>query len=169
MTYLDEAAVELVAGYPKFEDGRVDYSRAKVSYCLNCVAVAGDEVLLTVRSERVNIYPGAVSGVSGYVDRPDLAVEEQARIELDEEVGAPEAKITAGEMMVQVDERLGREWRIFPVLAEFDEKFVPKLNWENQAAEWYKIEEAREMELMPGFAEILEEALKLRREVKNER
>lgn len=161
---MDEIIIK-TANYPRFADGRIDYSSERVCFALNCVVVCGDEILLTRRSQDVLAYPGTLNGISGFIDRTDLSIEEQARIELQEEVCAPldlVEKMLVSEPFVQVDEGIGREWHVYAVLVEFKEKFTPKLNWENKEVGWYKISEAKELELMKGFRETLDKALSLR-------
>ena len=48
---------DLTADYPRFEDGRVNYTDERVCFVLNCVVVSGDQVLLTKRSSEVIAYP----------------------------------------------------------------------------------------------------------------
>ena len=48
---------DLTANYPRFEDGRINYTDERVCFVLNCVVVSGDQVLLTKRSAEVIAYP----------------------------------------------------------------------------------------------------------------
>lgn len=151
--------------YPKFDDGRIDYSKERICFVLNCVVVSGDMVLLTRRGADVIAYPNMINGISGFIDRTDLSIEDLARDELADELNAPLTKIkrfVPSTPFVQVDDSINREWHVVAILVEFVETFAPKLNWENKSAQWYKIEEARKLDLMPGFRETLETALKLR-------
>jgi len=166
-TCLSQSDQKLLSKYPKFSDGRVDYTNKRICYCLNCTAICDDEVLLTLRSEDVMAYPNTINGISGFIDQPSLSINETARIELDEELCAPkDAKITVGKMLIQVDEELNREWRVFPVLVEFDKKFIPKTNWENKTAKWYKINDVKNLKLMPGFLATFSVALRLQKDAK---
>ena len=45
---------DLTADYPRFEDGRINYTDERVCFVLNCVVVSGDQVLLTKRSARLS-------------------------------------------------------------------------------------------------------------------
>lgn len=156
---------QLTADYPKFEDGRIDYTNERVCFVLNCVVVSGSEVLLTERSSNVIAYPDTINGISGFIDRVDVSIEEQARTELSEELQAPLSQIERLEVhapMIQVDQVINREWHVCVVLVEFRSKFRPETNWENKSAKWYKITEATELELMPGFDETLKVALAMR-------
>lgn len=160
-----EQLSQTTKSYPRFPDGRIDYSNERVCFVLNCVVVCGAKVLLTKRGSEVIAYPNTINGISGFIDRTDISVESQAKIELDEELRAPLSQITKlviSEPFVQIDEKINREWHVFAVLVEYAETFQPKTNWENKSAEWYDIAAAKEMELMPGFRETLSKALSLR-------
>lgn len=151
--------------YPRFDDGRIDYTNEKVCFVLNCVVIYGDEILMTKRSADVIAYPNTLNGVSGFIDRTDLDIEELAKNELREELNAPIEKIIKfkiSQPFIQIDESINREWHVFAVLAEFSEQFIPKINWENKSAEWFKIDDLKTMSLMPGFKETLDIALSLR-------
>jgi hypothetical protein len=161
MTYLDSAAKKLLSGYPQFDDGRVDYTRERVCYALNCTVFCNNEILLTRRSAKVIAYPGTLNGVSGFIDRLDLPIEEMTQNELAEELDQTADKVIVGKMIIQIDESINREWRVYPVLAIFNKKFTPKTNWENTSAEWYDINEIKTLNLMPGSREAMTEALSL--------
>lgn len=162
MSYTDMEIFEKTKSYPRFADGRIDYTNERVCYALNCIVVCGNEVLLARRGWDVIAYPGTINGISGFIDRTDISVEEQASIELREEVQAPLdklARLIVCGPIVQTDEAINREWHVYPVLAEFSEKFEPEINWENKEASWHTVTEAKKLELMPGFREVLEIAL----------
>src|SRR3989344_3218221 len=149
--------------YPRFADGRIDYSKERVCFVLNCVVLYADKVLLTKRSADVIAYPNTINGISGFIDKTYMSIQDLARNELVEEVGAPIEtikKLVVSRSFIQIDNNINREWHIVAVLVEFSSIFDPKVNWENKSAQWYKIEEATEMALMPGFSETLDIALK---------
>lgn len=151
--------------YPRFPDGRIDYSKERTCFVLNCVVISGSKILLTKRSADVIAYPNTINGISGFIDRTDISIERQAHIELIEELEAPTESIIylkVSEPFIQIDNSINREWHVYAVLVEFPELFVPQTNWENKSAEWYEIDTAKEMELMPGFQETLSTALTLR-------
>lgn len=163
-TFLDEDARKILAKYSKFDDGRIDYTSEKICYVVNCSIVSGNEILLTKRSEKVGFYPNTWNGISGFYDELEKSVEEIVAKELCEELSAPEDyEIKVGEMFTQKDEEIGREWRVFPVLAESREKFEPRINWENKSAKWTKIASAKRMKLMPNYGETMRRALELRK------
>lgn len=155
---------EITRQYPRFKDGRIDYSDRRVCFVVNCVVVCSQKVLLTKRSEKVGTYPGTINGISGYLDRTDVSVDGQVITELREEINAPLEHLVSlkiGDEVIQYDESINREWHVFPALAVFDRMFTPKVNWENKNAKWYEIQTAKKMRLMPGFYETLELSLSL--------
>lgn len=156
---------KLTQQYDRFDDGRIDYTNERVCYVLNCVVVHADSILLTRRSADVIAYPNTLNGISGFIDRTDMTLEAIARNELSEELQMPEElieNIIVSDPIIQVDESINREWHVFVVLVEVSEEFIPTTNWENKSAQWYSINEALRMELMPGFAATMQKALALR-------
>ncbi len=151
----------MTEGYPRFADGRVDYTHARACPVVNCTVVYDDEVLLTYRSADVIAYPETWNGISGFIDRIQ-PLEDVVRDELAEEVGivaADIAKITIRDKMVQVDEAIDREWHVFPVLVELKRKPEIRTNWENKEAKWVKRSEVLGLELMPFYAETFRVAI----------
>jgi isopentenyldiphosphate isomerase len=151
--------------YPRFEDGRIDYTDERVCFVLNCVIVYKDQVLLTKRSADVIAYPNTINGVSGFIDQTDISIEDLARNELSEELEAPLNKLTkliVSQPFIQNDPDINREWHVYAVLVEFSKKFQPKTNWENKTAKWFDITSIHEMQLMRGFPETVNIALSLK-------
>lgn len=151
--------------YPKFEDGRIDYTNERVCFVLNCVVVVGDEVLLTKRGADVIAYPNTINGISGFIDKTDRSIEQQIKDELIEELNAPLdtlVRLSIAEPIIQIDELINRKWHVFVALAEFESKFEPKINWENKSANWHAIESVKGIALMPGFDETFALALRMR-------
>ena len=148
--------------YPKFDDGRIDYTNERVCFVLNCVVVSGNKVLLTKRSANVIAYPNSINGISGFIDRADINIEEQVKNELIEELSAPISDIISLKIfdpIIQIDEEIDREWHVFGGLAVFKDIFEPKTNWENKSAKWYEISDLENVELMFGFEQILNTSL----------
>ena len=156
---------DLTADYPRFEDGRVNYTDERVCFVLNCVVVSGDQVLLTKRSSEVIAYPELVNGISGFIDNPNLSIEDIAYGELAEEIGISGQHIInmkLSQPFVQIDQQLDREWHVIAILVELASTVTPRLNWENKSAAWFNLEEVPKMKLMPGFAETVGAALAMR-------
>lgn len=144
--------------YPRFADGRIDYTQARVCPVVNCTVMYGDEVLLTFRSAEVIAYPETWSGVSGFVDviQP---LEKTVLTELEEEVGIAEEhveELVVFDKIVQADEALGREWHVFPAYARLQYKPEIRTNWENKHAVWVPRHEVLEMALLPGYRAVFE-------------
>ncbi len=151
--------------YPKFADGRIDYSNERVCYVLNCVVVSGDKVLLTKRSADVSTYPNTINGISGFIDDTSRTLEELATTELIEELDAPLEYLrymNVAEPFIQVDDEISREWHVYTVLVEFTKEFTPATNWENKSAQWFHVNDVPNMKLMRGFLETFQTAIKLR-------
>lgn len=151
-----EEILETTKDYPRFDDGRIDYTTARVCPVLNCVVVFGDEVLLTLRSKEVIAYPEMWNGISGFIDviKP---LEEIARQELEEELGvrAQDIKcVVIKEKLVQTDESINREWHVFPILVELNAKPKIAVNWENKEARWMLRQEVLKLNLVPGFSKV---------------
>jgi len=160
-TYLPSELRERIEKYPKFEDGRIDYTSERVCPVVNCVIVCGDKVLLTERGADLIAYPNTWNGVSGFIDTLE-ALEDIVRNELTEELGVnlddvEEMRILSE--LVQIDESINREWRVYPVLIRVSEQFSPVVNWENKSAHWLTVNEVRQQDLLPGFEPVLDAVL----------
>lgn len=153
-----EEIKRLTKNYPRFKDGRIDYSDERICFVLNCVIVCGDEILLAKRSNNLIAYPGCINGISGFIDRTDLTIDEQAYAELEEELGVKPSDVKNLKIckkIIQNDESINREWHVFVVLVELKRKTQLNLNWENQSATWYQISSSFDLKLMPGFINTL--------------
>lgn len=162
MTELSEDITNHISTYPKFDDGRINYSDARVCPVVNCVVRCGDMVLMTRRGEEVIAYPNTINGISGFIDEIK-PLEEVVYQELSEEVGLSKEAVKDLKIfpkIVQADNELDREWHVYPALANVDEMFEPKINWENKEAEWMTIERAKSQKLMWGFREVLDTVLR---------
>lgn len=162
MTQLSRDVFDLVSTYPKFNDGRINYSHARVCPVVNCVVRCGEMVLLTRRGEDVIAYPNTVNGISGFIDEIK-SLEDIVYQELSEEVGL--SKLAVKELrifpeIIQTDDDINREWHVHSALAIVDDMFEPKINWENKEAVWMTIKEANSQELMWGFREVLDAVLR---------
>ncbi len=145
-------------GYPRFADGRIDYSNEKMCFVVNCTTVCGDSVLLTHRSSSVIAYPNTWNGISGFIDNIKPLIEIVAD-ELKEEAGIADSdiyKIKIYNKMVQVDDTINREWHVYPAIAWLNSKVDPRINWENKAIEWISINDVVKLNLMPGYRQVFE-------------
>ena len=155
---------EVTAEYPRFDDGRINYSETPLGLGVNAAVVHGDAILLTQRSGEVGIYPHFWSGISGFVDE----IKPLSHIvlkELHEEVGIPRQQVARLEVrpkLVFPDEHYNKEWHIFPALVELTTSDYGELNWENKTVRWVPLGEVENFKLMPGFRHVLRAALEAR-------
>ncbi len=153
---------EITKDYPRFKDGRIDYTHARVCPVIICTVVHGSEVLLTHRSADVIAYPDTWNGVAGFIDEIK-PLEEIVRNELAEEVAINAdviKRIVLHKSIVQVDDAINREWIAFPVLVELLKKPVIKTNWENKAAKWVPFKDISNLKLVPFYPEVFKAAMK---------
>lgn len=147
---------------PKFvpKEGQVDYTNIRYAPVINCVVKYQQKILLVQRSKDMRLYPGYWNGVSGFLDT-DESVEEKAHEELEEELGIAAKDIVSinrGKVIVQEGEEYNKTWIIFPVLVEVKTTKIT-LDWEASDHKWLMPEEAKQLNLMPGFDEVLNELL----------
>jgi isopentenyldiphosphate isomerase len=140
--------------------GQVDYTNIRYCPVTNCILKYGNKILLVQRSLELNLYPGYWNGISGFLDDhknvPDKVFEE-----LSEEAGINEGSIESikvGKVIVQESDQYNKTWIVFPVLAEVTSDNI-KLDWEAKAYKWVSLKEARQLNLLPGFEEVLDELL----------
>jgi len=144
---------------PKFipKPGQIDYTNIKRAPVLNCVVRYSDKILLLKRSAELNFYPSYWNGVSGFLD-DDKNVSEKAREELSEEAGILAENVISikeGEVFLQEEPKYDKTWIVHPVLVEVDTDKI-KTDWESQEYKWVSVEEARKMDLLPGFERVLD-------------
>ncbi len=145
---------------PKFvpRKGQVDYTRIRYAPVVNTVVTHGGKFLLVQRSPDMRLYPGYWNGVSGFLD-DDRSVEEKVRQELREELGIRGADIESlerGQVLLQEAPDYHKTWLVVPVLARVKTTGFT-LDWEAQRAKWYEAPEIAELNLMPGFREVIDQ------------
>ena len=154
---------ELTKAYPRFSDGRIDYTNERACPVVNCSVVYEDEVLLAYRSKDVVAYPETWNGISGFIDELK-PLEEIVRQELHEEmnIGTSDIeRIVVRSKIIQIDADINREWHVFPALVVLKRKPELTTNWENKTAKWVRQDDVLGLDLMPGFAESYKNALGL--------
>jgi 8-oxo-dGTP pyrophosphatase MutT (NUDIX family) len=116
-----------------------------------------EKFLILKRSEKVKSMKGLWAGISGIIEKDEIALE-RAKIEIFEEVGITEDKITliksAEEMRVDSPQYENHEWEIFPFLFEAKKPTI-KLNWENSEFKWIDIKELENYETVPSIEKVL--------------
>jgi len=141
----------------KPKQGQVDYTNARWTPVMNCVLKYKDKFLVVQRSEELNFYPGYWNGISGFLD-DQKNLNEKVAEEIKEELGIPKNKIKwigLGEIFNQEEPKYKKTWIVHPVLVEVATDKV-KLDWEAKNYKWIELEEAKKLNLLPGFDRVLE-------------
>ncbi len=116
-----------------------------------------DKLLILKRSGKVKSMKGLWAGISGIIEKNEEPLK-RARIEIFEEIGITEDKITlvrsAEEMRINSPQYENHEWEIFPFLFEAKNPII-KLNWENSEFKWIKIEELENYDTVPSLQKVL--------------
>lgn len=138
-------------------EGQVDFSTARYAPIINCVLKYQDSILVVQRSKQVGFYPGYWNGISGFLD-DNREFTDKVVSEVEEETGIGRehmVSIKRGEIIHQEAPKYGKTWIVHPVLVEVDTDKV-KPDWEAKNYRWIKPVEAKELDLLPGFEEVLE-------------
>ena len=144
---------------PKFkpEPGQVDYTNARWAPVINCVLKFKDKILVVKRNENLNFYPGYWNGISGFLD-DNKNFEQKVRQEIKEELGINEEHIISirlGEIFDQEEPKYKKTWIVHPVLVKVDTDKI-SLDWEAQNYQWTDLEKVKNLELLPGFNQVLQ-------------
>ena len=149
--------------FPKFDDGRINYSFARICCCISCFVVCNDKVLLIQRSDKVGDFHFHWGPVTGYLDSFDDPVS-KALEELQEEIGLSSdiiSDISSVDPVILNNDSFTKKWVIYPVVVSVDN--IPKisLNWESTDHRWVSLDDVSEFNLLPGTFDVLR-ALNLR-------
>ena len=116
-----------------------------------------EKLLILKRSDKVKSMKGMWAGISGIIEKNEEP-EKRAKIEIFEEVGITEDKITlvrsAEEMRINSPQYENHEWEIFPFLFEAKNPTI-KLDWENSEFKWINVEELEKYETVPSLQKVL--------------
>ena len=116
-----------------------------------------EKLLILKRSDEVKTMKGLWAGISGIIEKNEEPLK-RAKIEIFEEVGITEDKITlvksAEEMRINSPQYQNHEWEIFPFLFEASNPTI-KLNWENSDFKWFTIDELKNYETVPSLEKVL--------------
>lgn len=116
-----------------------------------------NKLLILKRSQRVKSMKGLWAGISGIIEGDEEPLE-RAKIEIFEEVGITEDKITlvksAEVMKVSSPQYQNHEWEIYPFLFEAENPII-ELNWENSQFEWIGVKELQNYETVPSLQKVL--------------
>jgi 8-oxo-dGTP pyrophosphatase MutT (NUDIX family) len=116
-----------------------------------------NKLLILKRSDKVKSMKGLWSGISGIIEKNENPLD-RAKIEIFEEVGIVENKITLvksiEKMQVKSPQYENHEWIIFPFLFQTKETKI-NLNWENSDFEWIESNQLKNYETVPSLQKIL--------------
>ncbi len=116
-----------------------------------------DKFLLLKRSQKVKTMKGLWAGISGIIEKNEEPFE-RAKIEIFEELGIPENRISllksSDQIKVESPQYKNHEWEIFPFLFEAKEPEI-KLNWENSEYLWINADEISNYETVPNLEKVL--------------
>ena len=116
-----------------------------------------DKFLILKRSQKVKTMKGLWAGVSGIIEKNEDPLE-RAKIEIFEELGIPENRISllksVDQIQVESPQYKNHEWEIFPFLFEAKEPEI-KLNWENSEYQWINADEISNYETVPNLEKVL--------------
>ena len=116
-----------------------------------------NKFLILKRSQKVKSMKGLWAGISGIIEKNEEPFE-RAKIEIFEELGIPENRISllksAGQMKVESPQYKNHEWEIFPFLFEAKQPEI-KLNWENSGYQWINADEISNYETVPNLEKVL--------------
>ena len=138
-------------------EGQVDFHHIRWAPVMNIALMHGEEYLVVKRSETMNFYPGLWNGISGFID-DGQSLDEKVREELREELGLKEEAILSIELRGIFDQEapeLGKTWIVHAIKATVQHKEIT-LDWEASEHRWLTGEEYRTLELVPGFATVLD-------------
>ena len=116
-----------------------------------------DKFLILKRSQKVKTMKGLWAGISGIIENNEEPFE-RAKIEIFEELGIPENRISllksVDQIQVESPQYKNHEWEIFPFLFEAKEPKI-KLNWENSEYQWINADEISNYETVPNLEKVL--------------
>ena len=148
---------------PKFEDGRIDYSKSKTAPVLTCVVKYKSGILLLKRSDKVGTYKGKWQVVAGYLDELK-PLREKVLEELEEELKVSKKiikKIVYGKRFSFKDKKINKTWIVHPVLAELKQKPKINLSGEHTEYKWIFPEEIKKYDAVPNLAKSLQKVLSM--------
>ncbi len=148
---------------PKFEDGRIDYSKSNIAPVLICFVKFQDRILLLKRSMEVNTYQGQWNSVAGYLDE-FKPLKEKVLIELDEELGLKKDTIQIlkfGEPFEFFDSNIRKNWIIFPAIARLKNKPKIRLDREHSEFQWIRPSDLDQFDIVPNLKKSLNRVINL--------
>ncbi len=148
-------------GLPKFEDGRIDYSKSDKAPVITVFVKYKNKILLLKRSDKVRTYQGKWNTIAGYLDEVK-PIKEKVLEELKEEIGICEAEISNIKYFDSYklnDNKINKIWIVHPVLVELKNKVEVKLDWEHTEYKWISPEELRKFDIVTDLDKSLRRVL----------
>ncbi len=142
--------------------GQVDFTNVRWAPVINCVLRYQDRFLVVQRSSKLNFYPNCWNGISGFLD-DKKSLKEKVETEIKEETGIGKENIVSvklGEIFHQEAKEYEKTWIVHPILVEVAIDEV-KLGWEAQDFQWVSLEKIFDLELLPGFDEVVKRIKKM--------
>ena len=131
---------ECADGLPIFDDGRIDFSTAKIIPVVNIILAYEDEILIMKRTSKVLTNKNMWDCIGGYYDEI-IPPEKKALKEVIEETGISHSNILStnvGKIFNIIDKNPARRWIVFPIMFTLKDKIDPKLDWEHSDFKWIK-------------------------------
>lgn len=162
--FLEKESLSEGSGIKKFhpKPGQKDFTSIRYAPVVNCVLFHEGKILLVKRSGDLKFYPNVWNGISGFLD-DEKDFDEKVKEEIFEEVGVTEENIISirrGEIFHQDELAYGKTWIVHPVMVKVKSGGVT-LGWEAQQYQWLSIDEAKMLDLLPGFDEVLKRVEKM--------
>ena len=139
------------------KEGQIDYTHIRVAPVVNSVVVKDGKILLVKRNEELRFYPGLWNGISGFLD-DNKSVTDKIYEELEEELGITRKKVQSvetGDILVQIDQNLNKEWHIHPVKVLLRDTHTIALNREATEYRFVPPEEVAAYNIVPGFIDVV--------------
>lgn len=148
---------------PKFipKPGQVDFTDIRYCPVMNCVVRYGRKILVVQRNSGMRLYPGYWNGVSGFLD-DKRSFDEKVQDEIGEELGLKKKDIRSinmGKIFHQEAPKYKKTWIVHPVLVEVNTDQIT-LDWEAEHYRWIFPGEAKKLNLLPGFDQVLKSFFK---------
>ncbi len=140
------------------DKGFVEVIGVDIKRVVTAFLMFDNKVLILKRSDKVGSFPGHWAGVSGYIEGDEGAID-RARLEIAEETGLREPKLTGGGEVVLARGREGNiVWAVHPFLFTVNRGDVV-LDWEHTEYRWISPRELTRFITVPKLKEALESAL----------
>lgn len=152
---------EMAKKYPKFPDGRINYTGATEAVVMDIHLKYRNKYLLLKRSDKVLKYKNMWSCIGGYFDEP-VSIEQKVMEEIREETGLTTnlSKPIIGDMCTFTDKNENMTWHVCPVLVKILKKPDMTFDWESQDHKWVTLKEMGTYKLIPHVYELLLDLLR---------